>query len=173
MKTFFFFFILFSISIIDVNAQKCEVREDPFTNEKVISFNWKNGLVFYESKSDEIKFGVRYNYSGEKNVTIEKGNKAFFKLDNGETMELTTCVDADPDTHINASQYGTSVYTIYTFVFCLSKDQLNKLASFKTLAVRYPDTNGEYLDVILKGKRNKYAKAVSEGGQYIVSNLPN
>lgn len=173
MKIFYFLLILLSLSTIDADAQKRQVSEDPFTNEKVISYNWKGGIVFYESKTDEIKFGIRCTYSGEQNVTIEKGNKAFFKLDNGEVMELLTCVDAHPDTHINASQYGANVYTFYTFVFSLSKDQLDKLAKFKTTAVRYPDTNGEYLDVILKGKRNKYTKAVLEGGQYLVSNMTN
>ncbi len=173
MKTYFILIALCSIFLIDCNAQKCEVTEDPFTNEKVISFNWKNGIVFYELKSDKIKFGITCNYNGDRDVIIEKGHKAFFKFDNGETMELTTCVDSHPDTNISASQYGAAVFTYYTFTFSLSKDQLNKLAVNKTTAVRYPDTNGEYLDVILKGKRNKYTKAVLEGGQCILSNLMN
>jgi hypothetical protein len=173
MKIFFTLLVLFSISLFDGNAQNCQVREDPFTNERVVSFNWKNGVVFYEFKSDEIKFGIKCNYNGEKNVIIEKGNKAFFKLDNGETMELLTCVDATPETQISANQYTAAVYTSYSFIFCLSKDQLGKLAEFKMLAFRYPDTNGEYLDIILKGKKNKYARAVLEGGQCILSNLQN
>lgn len=173
MKNYFLFIVLLVISFANANAQKCQVREDPFTNEKVISFNWKKGIVFYECKNDEIKFGIKCGYSGERNVIIEKGNKTFFKFDNGDTMELLTCVDAHPDTRISASQYGASVYTYYTFIFCLDKDQLNKLASFKTVAFRYPDTNGEFLDIILKGKKNKYTRAVQEGGQCIVDNLQN
>lgn len=173
MKIVITLLVLFSFTTINVNAQKCQVKEDPFTNERVVSFNWKNGIVFYEFKSDEFKFGIRCNYNGEKNVILEKGQKAFFKLDSGETMELLTCVDATPETQISASQYSASVYTSYTFIFCLTKDQLDKLATSKMLAFRYPDTNGEYLDIILKGKKNKYARAVLEGGQCILSNLQN
>ncbi|MDE5419969.1 hypothetical protein L3049_18425 [Labilibaculum sp. DW002] len=171
MKIIFTFLVLFSLFSFDGNAQKCQVKEDPFTNEKVVSFNWKHGIVFYEYKGDEIKFGIRCNYNGEKNVVMEKGQKAFFKLDNNETMELLTCVDANPETQIRASQYAASVFTAYTFIFCLTKDELSKLAKYKMLAFRYPDTNGEYLDIILKGKKNKYAKAVLEGGQCILSNV--
>jgi len=170
MKTYFLSLILFSLFFIDGNAQKCQLREDPFTNEKVVSYNWKNGIVFYEQTSDNIKFGIKCNYSGERNVIIEKGNKVIFKLDNGEIIELPTCVDAHPDTQLSASQYSASVYTFYSFVFCLSDEQLDKLSKFKVTAVRYPDTNGENLDILLKGKRNKYSKAVLEGGQYIISN---
>lgn len=173
MKIILSLLVLFSISVIDVNAQKCQVKEDPFTNEKVVSFNWKRGVVFYEHKSDEIKFGVKCNYNGEQNVTLEKGQKIFFKLANGETLELLTCVDATPESQIVSSQYSAAVYTSYTFIFCLTKEELNKFATSKMTAFRYPDTNGEYLDIILKGKKNKYARAVQEGGQCIQSNLIN
>lgn len=168
MKHLFIILSLILLSTSNGIAQNCQVNEDPFTNEKVITYNWKRGIVFYEQTKEHIKFGIKIHYSGERNVIIEKGTKVLFKLDNGDLLELHTCADAHPESQVSASQYSASVLTAYSFVFCITNQELKKLATHKLTAVRYPDTNGEPLDIILKGKRNKYSRAVNEGSQCII-----
>ncbi len=168
MKYISLIFLFAALSVNSIYAQGCQINEDPFTNEKVITYNWKQGIVFYEQTPDHTKFGIRIHYDGEQNVVFEKGNQLLFKLDNDEVLTLTTCADAVPETKISANQYSAAVYTAYTFVFYITPEQLKKLADHRLTAVRYPDANGEKLDIFLKGKRNKYSKAVQEGGQCII-----
>lgn len=144
-------------------AKKCKEETDPFTNEKVLSYNHHNKIVYFEYKQDTIIFELRVNYKGEINVSIPAGTKLLFKLKSGEILKLKTYRDAYPKTNATSS----TIYSSFQFAMGLTKEQLEKLASEKMKQFRYPDPDGGYIDqklnfinckVIMKGAKCIYER---------------
>lgn len=163
--------LFFTLLSSFVFSQKCEIKSDPFTKERIVSFDFKKRSIYYELKNDVIKLEFIFNYSGELNVAVPKGTELLFKLENGETVKLLTVSQSHPKTRLIANQASASVLTNYTYVFNVNKEELSKLAISKVILVRYPDTKGDFLDFEIKVRGRKYATALYEGAQCIQSNL--
>lgn len=145
-------------------AQKCEVSKDPFTNDIVASFDFRNKMLFFEHKNGTTKFGFRIAYGGELNVVMPKGTKISFKLENGETISLTTIDDVAPISQV--SSYG--VATAYTYIMELNKEEVSKLANIKVTHIRYPDAKGGFIDY---ESNRKWTRVIMEGAECMLENL--
>jgi hypothetical protein len=159
---------LFVLAVGSLHAQDCEVKQDPFTNEKTVSYNFKYQALYYELKSGIIKMEMKFHYPGELNVVIPKGTELSYKFDNGEILKLTTVVDANPQTKVASGTNGVAVYTEYSYVFHLTNEELKKLASNLVTYIRFPDTKGAYTDQKMD---KKFPKIIREGAQCILKNL--
>lgn len=150
-----------------LNAQKCNVTNDEFTKEKIVSYDFNNRVVYYELKNDTIRLEMVFNYNGECNVFIPKGTELLFKLENQEIIKLNTFMDAAPNTNVS----GNTVITKYSYKMVISKEQIANLATSKIILLRYPDAKGGYLDYQFKGFGKILSNILLKGAECIKSNL--
>ncbi|NVN17434.1 hypothetical protein GUA46_03695 [Muricauda sp. HICW] len=170
---------------IKIYSQKCKTEQDPFTNEKITSFDFNDKTVYLEIKNDTITFDITFNYWGERDYEFEKKTEVSFKLENGSTIVLTTIKKSEPKIENVTSSNGfyqgfggimttssSKNFTAYSFVFLLTESELKKFADSKIELVRIPDTDeGEYVDLKAKGRTKKKIKAIIKGANCIIEQL--
>ena len=147
-----------------ISAQKCKVEKDVFTNESIASFDYQKKMLYFEHKGGNTTFGFQITYNGELNVIIPKGTEILFKLENDETVALTTANDAAPISQV--SPYG--VITFYTYVMELTEENVNKLAKIAISDIRYPDGKGGFIDY--KSNR-KWKRIIMKGAECMSEQL--
>ena len=153
-------FIFCNISICF--SQKCEVKKDPITSEKLITINYRDRWVYMENKGEETKLSVVKGYIGELNVAAPIGAEFIIKLDNDEIIKLTTSSIASPNSYVSQGV----VYTNYTFETTLDKTILTKLANHSPVLIRVPDLKSGDRDMVEK----KYFKVINAGAKCILEN---
>lgn len=173
-----FLFSIILITFLKVNSQKCQITDDPFTNQETISYNYDYQTVFFQKKGEKIFFEMLFNYWGERNKEFEEKTEILIKLENGTKLTLNTIRKSLPKIEeINASTnlyagFGngmvisnTKKYTVYSFAFILTNMDLKKLAESKIDIIRIPDTEElEFIDISAKRKSSrKKIKAVYKG----------
>lgn len=159
---------LLFLSTATLFAQKCEVKEDPISGERLLQFSNVYKTLRFENKGTELTdFYTTFSYGGEHNTRIDKGAEIFFKLKNGEILKLTSLKEASPKTQL----VGQSIITNYTFAFQLSKEEIQTLASDKITFVRYPSTDGGTLDLDVKGLGKIYINKITKGAKCFAENL--
>jgi len=180
------FVLLFAVSCT-LSAQKCKIKNDPFTDERVVSFDYGENQVQYELRNNEISLDIVFNYWGERDYEFQKGATVFLKLENGDKMKLVTVFNSQPkieeitSTETNVLGFGgfnntsapkTENFTAYVFSFTLTKAELNQLSESRIEVIRIPETQeGKYVDLEAKGRTKKKIKAVQKGAKCIFENL--
>ena len=179
IKKFTFIFLIF-LSIKSY-SQKCKTEQDPFTNEKITSFDFHNKTVYFEIKNDTITFDITFNYWGEREHEFKENTEILLKLDNGSKIDLKTVKKSKPKIESVTSSSGffpgfgggmttssSENFTAYSFVFLLTEGELKKLADSEIDIIRIPDTDeGEFIDLKAKGRTKKKVKAIKKGAAYI------
>jgi hypothetical protein len=113
-KTIIILLILISIKTY---SQKCKTDKDPFTNEKITSFDFYNKTVYFEIKNDTIRFDIKFNYCGEREHEFDKGAEILIKLENGSKINLKTIKKAKPIIeNIASSSNGTFFSRIWWWI---------------------------------------------------------
>lgn len=179
--------ILLLLISIKTYSQKCKTDKDPFTNEKITSFDFYNKTVYFEIKNDSIRFDIKFNYWGERKHEFDKGTEVLIKLENGSKINLYTIKKSKPKIESVTSSsngpfssrfglgFGTTSsenFTAYSFPFLLNKTELKSLSESKIEIIRIPDTDeGEHVDLKAKGKTKKKIKAIKKGATCISENI--
>ncbi len=179
--------ILIILISIKTYSQKCKTDKDPFTNEKITSFDFYNKTVYFEIKNDSIKFDIKFNYWGERKYEFDEGAEILIKLENGSKINLKTIKQSKPIIESVTSSsngpfytgfgggFGTTSsenFTAYSFTFLLTKTELKSLMESKIDIIRIPDTDeGEYVDLKAKGKTKKKIKAIKKGATCISESI--
>lgn len=143
-------------------SQKCEVKKDPISGEKIITAVYRDKWVYMENKGETTKLSVVKGYAGELNIAAPVGSDFIIKLDNNEIIKLTTTVVSAPNSYLSQGV----VYTNYTFETTLDKTTLAKLAEHLPVLIRVPDLQSGDRDMVEK----KYFKAINTGAKYILAN---
>ncbi len=177
--------VLFILSSITSYSQKCKTDRDPFTNDKITSFNFNNKTVYFEIKNDTITFDITFNYWGEREHIFDRNTEVLLKLENSSKVELRTVKKSKPKIESITSSNGffsglgggmttssSENFTAYSFVFNLTETELKNLAESEIDIIRIPDTDeGEFIDLKAKGRTKKKIKAINKGASCINENL--
>ncbi|TXH30842.1 MAG: hypothetical protein E6Q96_01185 [Cyclobacteriaceae bacterium] len=171
MKTFL---LLFTLLIgIDSFSQKCEKTIDPFTNESIASFEWRQrGFrnLYFESSKGLIYFQFRAGEMGNFEYTIPKDSEVLIKLENGEVIKLLTSDDVRSSSSTTSTGGGNVVFSTYYVKAFVSQKHLEQMAKFRITDLRYPDLNGGVKQYDNKELRNKFEKFLMEGAQCMMNN---
>lgn len=149
-------------------SQKCKVQVDPFTNSKVVSYEFGKYIIF-SLDNDEVLLRYQLQFDGVMADEIKKGSLISFKLENGDIVELLTSEDVSPTliTATNPMFYSSGV-TQYFVNMKVTKAQLKAFAKSKMTHMRYPDLRGGY---ITDNKSSRWRRKLFEGAQCIENNL--
>lgn len=155
--------ILLILISLKTYAQKCKTDKDPFTSEKITSFDFYNKTVYFEIKNDTIRFDIKFNYWGEREHEFVKGTEILIKLENGSKVILKTIKKSKPKIESITSSSNSPFFpgfgggfnttssenfTAYNFTFILNKVELKSLTESKIDIIRIPDTDeGEHVDL--------------------------
>ncbi|MFN8887935.1 MAG: hypothetical protein ACK5WF_10770, partial [Cyclobacteriaceae bacterium] len=93
MKTPLILIVLVFFTISFSFGQECEKQPDPFSNEKVTTFEWKAGgirTLFMESRNGKSTLEFRVGEIGAIEYTISAGSDVQIKLENGEIIKMHT-----------------------------------------------------------------------------------
>ncbi|MGH1338044.1 MAG: hypothetical protein ACRBFS_18125 [Aureispira sp.] len=162
------FCLLFLWNISCSYGQKCTVKSDPITGEKVIEFSNVYKTLRFQNKGTALTdFYTTFSYGGEQNVVIPKGSEIFFKLKNGKIIKLESITDTHPQTILS----GDIILSRYTYAFQLTKEQMKDLASDKIVFMRYPSTDGGTLDYDVKGLGKVYTSKITKGAKCLAERL--
>ncbi|RXQ87176.1 hypothetical protein EO244_16675 [Ancylomarina salipaludis] len=167
MKTIIISLIVLALSSISAYSQKCEISKDPFTNEQIVTFNFNKRTILYELKNDTVRFEMKFRYKGEKNVLMAKGASLLYKLENEKSIKLKSVNDSYPNSYVYANQVGTA----YSLVFNVPREDLEEIANSIITVMRFPDTNGGYVDLVSKGSGKRTFKIIKKGAQCMLDNL--
>lgn len=174
MKTLLIFSLFFLFSIASCLGQECEKQTDPFSNEKVNSFEWKAGgmrTLFMESRNGKSTLEFRVGEIGSVQFTIPKGSLVQIKLESGEIIKMNTLLETQSvvsSTSINESNNViSSTYFIKTEI---TNDQLKKLATSKVTHMQFPDLHGGLQTYSSKELRNKFERFLMEGAKCLTEN---
>lgn len=174
MKTPLVFSLFFLNSILCCFGQECEKQTDPFSNEKVNSFEWKAGgmrTLFMESRNGKSTLEFRVGEIGSVQFTIPKGSLVQIKLETGEIIKMNTVLETQSvvsSTSINESNNViSSTYFIKTEI---TNDQLKKLATSKVTHMQFPDLHGGLQTYSSKELRNKFERFLMEGAKCLLEN---
>ena len=119
-------------------GQKCKVQIDPFTDSKVVSYEFGKYIIF-SHKNNEILLRYQLQFDGEMNIEIPKGSLISFRLENGNIVELSALDKANPITIAGSTQSFTSgIVTEYFVTMKVTNEQLKTLAGSMMTHVRYP-----------------------------------
>lgn len=143
--------LLFALPAFLSHAQKCEVSEDPFSNEKKVTYTNKSAAFDFKLVGDKLKLNLTYSYGGELNVFAKKGSEILYKLENGKTLSFKTDIDIAPISYVSAG----GVRTRYVYCIELSKEQLKMLSKYRITHSKFPDMKGGTYD-------NEYPKALQK-----------
>ena len=146
---------------------QCKVEKDAFTNEKVVSYNYHNKVIYFDYRADSILFEIMFDYDGAIKVLIPAGTELMFKLENGEIIKLLTIIDSAPMSKVESN----SIRTKYSYRMILTRDEIKKMANSYVTLIRYPDTKGGFTDAKLTGLAKKFAKAIYKGAKCIYENI--
>lgn len=179
--------ILIILISIKTYSQKCKTDKDPFTDEKITSFDFYDKTVYFEIKNDSIRFNIKFNYWGEREHEFDKASEILIKLENGSKINLKTIKQSKPKIEsITSSSNGpffpgfgggfnttsSENFTAYSFTFLLNKTELKSLAESKIDIIRIPDTDeGEHIDLKAKGKTKRKIKAIKKGAVCISESI--
>lgn len=177
-----FFLLILSSTIY---SQKCKTKTDPFSEEKIISFDFRGKTVYFEIKKDKILLEIVFNYPGERTHKFKEETIFLVKLENGDKIKLISNRVSLPV--IEEVTYSNGFYpsrgggmtisssanfTAYSFAFSLTKSELNKLAKSKIQIIRVPETDEKkYIDIEAKGRTKKKIKAIYKGANCIVEKI--
>lgn len=171
--------IVFLLILSNVNSQKCEESNDPFTNEKTVQFKFKERLVFFELKNKVVRFEFEFNFSGERDFIFKKGTSIYFKFESGEILEIKSDRDCQPTIENNARAtsapggftFPNKNFTSYFLSFNLTKQELEMFSNGVISYIRTPHVNGGYKDMEAKGWVKKKASAIKKGSKCMILNL--
>jgi hypothetical protein len=176
MKTMISLFpILFLFNLQVSFAQECQKQTDPFTNEPIVSFEWKAGgirTLFFESINGKSTVELRAGEIGGVEAVIPKGSEVLFKLDNGEVIKLTTLLDSKSaiiSTTIDTDNNVTS--SVYFLKMSISTDQLKQFAKAKVSSIKLPDLHGGFQIYGTKELRNRFERFLFEGAKCLTDGL--
>ncbi len=161
------------LSIVLLNSytgwgQTCEKKTDPFSNEMVMSFEWKSGslrTLFYEARGGKNTLEFRVGETAAIEMTIPKGSEVLIKFENGEIIKMTTKLDAR--SAVSNTNIGTSIVTFSTYFLKMEvgADQLKKLANNKVSDMQFPDLHGGVQTYDSKELRNRFERFLLEGAK--------
>lgn len=162
------FAITFIITQLNCYSQNCKTIKDAFSDEKIITMDLYDGGTIIEAKKESIIFKLKINFRGEQNSIIKIGTEMSYKLESGDIIKLITFKDASPQSQL----YGAEIYTAYSLIFQITKEDLIKMSKSKVTNIRQPDTNGGHNDFEYNtSKDKKYIKKLMEGIQCILNSL--
>jgi hypothetical protein len=154
---------LFCGLIKAISAQKCEVKKDAITGEKVITVNYDDRWVYMESKNGIISLQLSYNYSGQMDTSIPKGTEVSVKLKNDEVLKLITSAETLPK--------RLPLGTRYTYEFILDKATISKFAASPPVFIRLADLKaGSYEIAPNDYTEKKSLKVIEKGSKFILEN---
>jgi len=169
----------------NIYSQKCKVSNDPFSNERIVSFDFNNKVVYYEIKNEVVKFEIIFNYWGERNYIFEDNKDFLFKLKNGKTIVLKSTNESHPKVEqISTTSQGpfptiggfssSESFTAYSFIFNLTKDEVIEFSNSDVTIIRIPETGSdEFSDLEAKGRTKRKTKAIKKGAKCILSYIDN
>jgi len=166
MKHAFIFLMSFMV-MSSLFSQKCEEKKDPFSGDRVVTYDYGTRTIYYELKQSTIFFEIKFAYSGDYKVSVPKGSEVSFKFENGEVIKLSTVAETYPKSNVT----GSTIYTNYVYRMELTKSEMLKLAESKVSVIRYPDANGGMMDWELKGLNKLYAKYIMAGANCMKEHL--
>ena len=174
MKTPLVFSLFFLFSIVSCFGQECEKQTDPFSNEKVTTFEWKAGgirTLFMESRNGKSTLEFRVGEFGAIEYTIQAGSVVQIKLENGEIIKMRTLFETksvvSSTSFSESSNVVSSTYFIKTEI---TDDQLKKLATSKVTHMQFPDLHGGLQTYSSKELRNKFERFLMEGAKCLTEN---
>lgn len=153
----------FTISSIYSQKNKCKFdysKEDPFTKKlEVVDKFWvgEKGVkcqIGIGKMTNDI-FLVGYMLGGEKNKEITTNDSVMIMLENSEIITLFPNANVPPTSYVA----GNAVYTNYSIVCNVTKEQLKLLATLKITAVKYPYDNSYIAAVVSESKAEKFMKS--------------
>ena len=148
-------------------SQKCEVKKDEFTGKELVEYDFGMKAVKFRIDEGKIYLEMKFNYRGVQKVIMPSGTEYFIKLKNDEVLKLITNTDSPPSSNV----VGTTILTLYTYEFELSRDDLKKMASSDAEKIRYPNPEGGTLEFELSGMNSRIKKHLLKGSSCIMSNL--
>lgn len=155
---------LLAVCVGNFSFAQCKETSDPFTNEKMNTYKWKKKVVYYECKSKKTTLEMMFMYAGALNAIISQGAELTFKTANGDVVKCQTISDAAPKVAVA----GSVIYTNFSFIMAVSKEDLEKLSASKVVLVRYPDGKGGITDLKLK---KGAANAVMQGATCVKAGM--
>jgi hypothetical protein len=157
------YLVLFCGLIKVISAQKCEVKKDAITGEKVITVNYDDRWVYMESKNGTISLQLSFNYSGQMNTSIPKGTEVSVKLKNDEVLKLITSTETLP----KRLPFGTR----YTYEFTLDKETVSKFAASPPVFIRLVDLKAGNYEITPDDYTGKKSlKVIEKGSKFILEN---
>jgi hypothetical protein len=155
-------------------GQECEKQTDPFSNEKVNSFEWKAGgirTLFMESRNGKSTLEFRIGEIGSVQYTIPKESLVQIKLETGDIIKMYTLLETQSvvssTTFTESSNIVSSTYFIKTEI---TIEQLKKLAASKVTFMQFPDLHGGLQTYSSKELRNKFERFLMEGAKCLTEN---
>ena len=149
-------------------GQDCKVQFDPFTDSKVVSYEFGKYIIF-NLKNNEVLLRYQLQFDGIMNTEIPEGSVISFRLENDDIIELLTLEGASPVTISGSNQSFTSPNVTEYFVnMKLTKKQLKNFAISTMTHVRYPDLKGGFTT---SDKSKRWRRKLKEGAQCIQNNL--
>lgn len=170
-KKYLILSFLLSIASFSSFSQKYEAINDPITNEKLITANYKDKWIYLEAKKGKVKFILEWWFSGALNVVIPKGSDIIIKLENDDIITLKTVSDITPKPQANT----VGVFSGYTYETALNKDILSKFSASKPVLIRLPDVKSGSADITGKDSYGnigkQYFKVIQKGSTYLLENM--
>lgn len=148
-------------------GQECQKGPDPFTNEPVLSFEWKVGggrTLFYESRGGKITLEIKFGEIGAIEHTIPQGSEVLFKLDNGDIIKTSTMLEVRSAVSTSTIDADNSMtFSMYYLKMEITAEQLKQFSKFRVTNMRIPDLHGGFVTYGTKELRNKFERFLFEG----------
>jgi hypothetical protein len=150
-------------------GQDCDVRIDPFTQERVVTYQFGMYIIFY-MENNEVMLVYQFQFDGEMHREMPKGSVISFKFENGETMDLSLEINASPITRYDNINPLSPLVSAYLVKMKLTREQLKTFANLKMTFVRYPDMRGGFLTT---DKSKRWVNNLQNGARCIQNNFVN
>ncbi|MCE2994914.1 MAG: hypothetical protein ACK5RG_16395 [Cyclobacteriaceae bacterium] len=174
MKTPLILIVLVFFTISFSFGQECEKQTDPFSNEKVTTFEWKAGgirTLFMESRNGKSTLEFRVGEIGAIEYTISAGSDVQIKLENGEIIKMHTLFETK--SVVSSTSFSESSNVVSSTYFMkteITNEQLKKLATSKVTHMQFPDLHGGLQTYSSKELRNKFERFLMEGAKCLTEN---
>lgn len=171
MKNLAVLLAVVSLSTYAGFAQTCEKKPDPFSNEMVMSFEWKSGglrTLFYEYRGGKNTLEFRVGETAAIEVTIPRGSEVLIKFENGEIIKMATVLDAR--SAVSNTNIAGNIVTFSTYFLKMevNAEQLKKLADNKVSDMQFPDLHGSVQTYDTKELRNRFERFLQEGAKCLL-----